>query len=120
RDSQRRLAAVRHLGEIALDFTELGERELGATAQMFAESGGDQLSAGALEEFTADALLEIGQLVAERRLCEMQMLAGAREVAHLGDRRHEAKVADFEAYHENLGEGGRTGAHGLRGIDEES
>ena len=50
-DSQRRLAAIRHLGEIALDVTKLRERDLGAGAEMFAESGRDEPPPGRSNNF---------------------------------------------------------------------
>ena len=53
---------------------------------MFAESCRDEPAPGTLEQFSADALLEIRQLMAQRRLREVQLLSGAREVAHVGNR----------------------------------
>ena len=81
----------------APDVTKLGERDLCAGAQVFTESRRDEPAPGPLEQLSADALLEIRQLMAQRRLREMQLLSRAREVAHVGNRRHEAEVANFEA-----------------------
>ena len=46
---------------------------------------------------------DVAELVAERRLREVQPIARAREAAEFGDSRYEAQVADFEIHqHETI------------------
>ena len=58
--------------------------------------------------------------MAQRRLREVDCWPARVRLPDFGDRRDEAKVADFEAYHENPGGRRSTGAHGVRRINEES
>jgi len=53
------------------------------------------LSLGAMEELDAEFLFELPDLMAERRLAEMQPLGGAAEVQRLGQRDDVAKVAQL-------------------------
>ena len=66
---------------------------------MFADSCRDEASTGSLEQLAANALLEIGELVAESRLREMEMLPGSSQVAELRNRGNEPQVANLETNH---------------------
>ena len=61
-----------------------------------------QALADAQEERGAEPRLDVAQLVAERRLRQVQPVAGAGQAAHVGDRGDELQVPDFEIHaHEN-------------------
>ena len=83
RDAQRGFTPLRHVREIALDVAQLLDHGLCLPTQVLAEPRRDEASARALEKFSADALFEVGELVAERGLREVEMLTRAREVAEL-------------------------------------
>ena len=97
-DAEHRFAPARHLDEIALERADLVERRLGALAEMLAEPRGNHAPAGPLEQRAADPSFEIGELMAQRGLREIELLSGACEVSLFRDRRHEAEVTNLEAH----------------------
>ena len=54
--------------------------------------------ADAQEQRRAEPRLDVAQLVAERRLGEVQPIAGAGQAADVGDRGDQLQVADFEIH----------------------
>jgi len=68
------------------------------TGQLGSEAVRDHSAAGAFEKRGAKPTLQIGKLVAERGLGEVQLLPGAGERAELGNGDDESKVADLEAH----------------------
>src|SRR5207253_8966696 len=101
-ETKNGFTAVCHVNEVALHVVDLCERRFGARAQMFAEPSRNHSTPRTLEERTPDPSLQIGQLMAQRRLGEKQLLAGAREVALLRNGGHEAQIPDLETHEKKV------------------
>jgi hypothetical protein len=67
-----------------------------AFKQPFTRRRGGHLSLSADEERFADAILEIPQLVAQRRLRQVQYVTGARQRAVLGECDDKLEMTDFQ------------------------
>ena len=58
----------------------------------------DQPLSDAEKERRAETRFDVAELMAERRLREVQRVAGAREAAAFGDGADEAQMTDFEVH----------------------
>ena len=77
---------------------ERGENRSRRLQQLLARGRCGHLPLAADEQRLADAVFEIAQLMAERRLRQVQHIAGARQRAVLGDGGHELEMPDFQIH----------------------
>ena len=80
---------------------DLGEHPAGAPRDGDARVGRDDAAARALEQRRAQLLLEPADLVRQRRLGEMELLRGAREVAVPRHRLHASQLPELHAINRN-------------------
>ncbi len=86
---------VRQFRQLALRLRRAGEQRAGVGKQMVARLGERHLPARPLEERIADLLLQFADLLAERRLRDMQRLRRPREMLMIRDSDEIREVTQF-------------------------
>ena len=97
-DAQQAGAVARHLADVVLGALEPLEDVARGRQQPLARRGEHQALADPQEQRRAEPRLDVAQLMAERRLREMQPIAGARQAADVGDGGHQLQVTDLEIH----------------------
>jgi len=97
-DAQQAGAIARHLADVVLGALEALEDVASRRQEPFARGREHEALADAQKQRRPEPRFDVAQLVAERRLREMQPIARAREAADVGDRGDELQVADLEIH----------------------
>ena len=91
-------AIAAHLPDVVLGLAEALEHILRRRQETLARGRQDEPLADPQEERGAEARFDVTQLVAERRLGEVELIPGAGQAADVRDRGHQLEVADFEIH----------------------
>jgi len=97
-EPQPAAAAVGDLADCGLRAIQGAQHLVGRAQQALARAGQDHPLARAQEQRRAQARLEVPQLVAERRLREVQRAARPGQPAERRDGAHEPQMTDFEPH----------------------
>jgi hypothetical protein len=99
REAYHRARAARPAPDLLFHPAQLLEHAARRAQQALARGREHEPPADPLEQLDAQALLGVAELVAERRLRQVQAQPRARHAAFLGDRLHQQQVSDLQQGH---------------------
>jgi len=95
--------AVAQVRQMLLGVRELCQHQSRVVGQRGAEKGRHDAAVGAVEQVGARQRLDLLQGLRHRRLCHVEALGGAHQVAFLHDRHHHAQMAQGQVCRQRFG-----------------